>query len=438
VRLRISILVGTLLALLMMLPTAGASFTDATSNDGNAFRARQPIRVTTYEITSGVFTGTTYDLGLAQPLASDYFVIMRGAAGANDSGTHRTPAQDYARVVADPFGNLTGGSTGGSTLRLGRGDASGSSWEGQITVVESLDSQDTDGFHLRGVAEPTLGTGVTAGAAAVDHAWSDTSQVGLYGGYQGGGVSTTSTVRADHITAWGRVYPSGSNTANVERRAGYNAGHGALSGSTTFTVYAVEWGSNWTIQRVTVSGNIGGTGVDSTSDYGTAGISSVARANTFVLASGISDSNRLSQGWEGTVFTLGDGVHQNTNENRVAIGGHQRAHRKAEVYVHTHPRLAVDYRFGSHGSIGKNDLTGSHTVDAPLAPESYAGGAVARTSGWRAPIFSNSSRGGGDFYPRPIAWARHTGSTRVTWSRSRTGQPGAYWLQSVDFGEIWR
>ncbi len=76
-RLRISITVGALLALLMTLPVAGASFADTTSNDGNTFRTRQPIRTTTYEITSGVFTGTQYNLTLAQPLASDYFVILR-------------------------------------------------------------------------------------------------------------------------------------------------------------------------------------------------------------------------------------------------------------------------------------------------------------------------------------------------------------------------
>lgn len=437
-RLRISITVGALLALLMTLPVAGASFTDATSNDGNTFRTRQPIRTTTYQITSGVFTGTQYNLTLAQPLASDYFVILRGASGANDGTTRRNPAQDYARIVADPFGHFSSGSTGASVLRLARGDASGSSWQGQVTVVESLDSQSTDGFTLRGVAEPVLDANATTGSASTDSAWSSMGQVGLYGGIQGGGVSTTTTSVAHYVTAWGRLYPTGSNTVNVERRAGYNANHGILSGTTTFSVYAVEWGSEWTIQRVTVAGNNSGNGINQPSEYDTAAITSVARANTFIIASGISDSNRLGEGWEGTVFTLGNGVNQNTNENRVAIGAERSANRKAEVYVHTHPRLATDYRFGVDGSIGRNDMAGTQPVDSALAPESYSGGGVERTSGWRVPVFTNSSAGSGTQYPRSLFWARHTGDTSVTWSRSRTGQPGAYWLQSIDFGEIWR
>ncbi|MEA3501533.1 MAG: hypothetical protein U9R47_02055 [Actinomycetota bacterium] len=162
------------------------------------------------------------------------------------------------------------------------------------------------------------------------------------------------------------------------------------------------------------------------------------RVRGSVLASGISDSNRIGEGWEGTVFALGDGVDQNTNESRVAIGAERRANRKAEVYVHTHPRLAVDYRFGRDGLIATNDFTGTQIVDAAVASESYAGGSVERTDGWRAPIFTNSSAGRGAAYPRPIFWARHTGDTQVTWARSRSGQPGAYWLQSVDFGQIWR
>ncbi|MGB9359693.1 MAG: hypothetical protein WCC01_14165 [Acidimicrobiia bacterium] len=437
-RLRIPLVVGMLIALLIALPTTGANFTDATSSDANEVAARQPIRVTTYQISSGVFTGTSYDLALAEPLASDYFVIMRGAAGANNGSTQRTPDQDYARVSADPFGNLAGGSTSGSTLRLTRGSASGSAWQGQITVVESLDSQATAGFRLRGVAEPTLAPNATAGSAPVDSAWTSMGQVGLYGGYQGGGVSTSSTTRADHLTAWGRVYPTGTNTANIERRTGRNASNGQLSGTTTFSVYAVEWGSEWTIQRVTVAGNNAGNGVNSPSEYDTTTITSVVRDNTFLLASGISDSSGLGRGWEGTVFTLGNGVNQNASENRVAIGAESVANRKAEVYVHTHPQLAVDYRFGPDGSIGTNALTGTQVVDPALVADTFTGGSVARTAGWRAPILTNSSNGTGTAYPRPIGWARHIGSTQITWTRSRSGQPAAYWLQSVDFGAIWR
>ena len=437
-RFRIPLIAGALMTLLTTLPTAGANFTDATSSDTNEVAARRPIRVTNYQIGADLFTGTSYDLALAEPLAPDYFVIMRGAAGGNNGSTNRTPDQNYARVSADPFGNFASGPTDGSVLRLARGNAGGSAWQGQITVIESLDSQDTDGFRLRGVAEPTLAASATAGSAPVDSPWASIGQVGLYGGYQGGGVSTTSTTRADHLTAWGRIYPTGTNTANIERRTGWNTSNGQLSGTTTFSVYAVEWGSDWTIQRVTAAGNNGGNGVNNPAEYDTTAISPVVRANTFLLASGISDSSGLGRGWEGTVFTLGNGVSQNANENRIAIGAESVANRKAEVYVHTHPRLSVDYRFGADGSIGANARSGTQTVDAAIVPDDYVGGSVARTSGLRAAIFTNSSNGTGVAYPRPIDWARHTGSTQITWTRSRSGQPAAYWLQSVDFGAIWR
>lgn len=435
---RLSLAAAAIATALLVLPTAGANFTDATGNDGNVVGSRRPIRVTTYQIADGAFTGTAYDLALAQALAPDYFVIMRGAAGANDRTTNRTPAQDYARVAGDPYGNFNGGSTAVSALRLERGDASGSAWQGQVTVVECLDSQDTAGFRLRGVAEPVLAEDATTGSAAVDTSWTNISQVGMYGGIQGGGVATTSTAVADHITAWGRSYPSSSSAANIERRAGYNPGHGRLSGTTTFSVYAVEWGSEWTVQRVTVEGNSGGQGVDQASEYDTASISSVARANTFVLASGIADSNRLGEGWESTVFTLGNGVAQSATENRVAVGAESQANRKAEVYIHTHANLAVDYRFGADGTIGADELTGTQAVDGAVVADAYSGGTVASTAGWRVPIFTNSSNGTGTAYPRPIYWARHTADTAMTWVCSRSGQPGAYWLQSVDFGSMWR
>ena len=76
--------VGALLALLMVTPTVRASFTDVTSNDGNTFQTRQPIRVTTYQVGENVFTGDTYSLQLQQALSSNYFVVLRGGAWNSD------------------------------------------------------------------------------------------------------------------------------------------------------------------------------------------------------------------------------------------------------------------------------------------------------------------------------------------------------------------
>ena len=211
-----------------------------------------------------------------------------------------------------------------------------------------------------------------------------------------------------------------------------------LAGDTTFTVYAVEWGSEWTIQRVVVDGSNGGNGADSPSEYTTEGISAVERDNTFVLAYGNTWERGLGNGWEGQIFTLGNGVHQNATENRVAVGAHYSGSRNADVYVHTHPRLHVDYRFMPDLSIPRNDTTGTTTVDALLGPEARSNGAIGVTAGLRFAVLSNASHGKGTWYPRPMVSARHTGDTEVTWYRSRSGQPGTYWLQSIDFGEIWR
>jgi hypothetical protein len=57
-------IVGGLLALLTIIPTVRASFTDVTNSDGNMFQTRQPIRVATYQISENVFTGTSYNLQL--------------------------------------------------------------------------------------------------------------------------------------------------------------------------------------------------------------------------------------------------------------------------------------------------------------------------------------------------------------------------------------
>lgn len=445
------ILAVVLMAATATIPVAAASFADPTSNDGNTFASREPIRVTTYRVTSGVFTGTTYDLTLANPLASDYFVILRGGAGNNTGSGTVAPDSNSARVTADPHGYY-GATTGGSVLRLGRVGTQ-NSWQGQVTVVESLDSQSTTGFRLRGVAEvffddpngTTLPGTAPASASGSVSSWMDICQVGLYGGPYGGGVSTEANNSRDHVAAWGRVWPSGSGTVNVQRFALNTSSGGYLNGDTTFSVYAVEWGSEWSIYRAVVSGSNGGNGINSTGEYTTTAITdcggsptSVTRANTFVIGFGHTNDNGLGDGWAGHVFTLGDGVAQNTTESVVAVGAEYPDQRDADVYVHEHPRLAVDYRFGSDGAISSGGLNGTQTVDAASGPETYVGGGVERTSGYRMAIVSNSSNGTGNAFPRPMAWARHEGDTTVRWSRSRSGQPGAYWLQSVDFASLWQ
>lgn len=429
------VLAGLLILGGAAIPTSRAAWTWSTGSPGSSFAMFAPsLRVTTYQLYpgGGGFGGPTYNLSLNQALSPNYFVIMRGAAGNNDGGTNRDPDENYARVTGDPFGNL-GFSTPADVLRLGRGSPGGT-WQGQVTVVEALRDTTGSSFRLLDVLETSMGPGVVTATAGAGTAWGSIGRVGLYGGGYGGGVSTTSNVRADHITGWARVYPSGANTVNLERQAG---GGGSLSGTTTFTTYVVEWGSQWTIQRATVTGSAGGDGADQVSEYDTAPIAPVARSDTFVVASGRSSDNGLGDGWEGAIWTLGDGVNLNATESLVAVGAEWAQARSAEVYVHTHPDLAVDYRFGPDGTIGTGQLTGAQTVAATVEPETYDNAGALRSTGQtRAAIISNATNGTGTLYPRPIIWARHTDPTTVTWTRSRSGQPGVYWLQSVDFASI--
>ena len=436
----VTVAVGTLLTLLTVIPTVRASFTDVTSNDGNAFHTRQPILVTTYQISENVFTGDTYNLQLEHDLSTDYFVVLRGGAwDSNISSGGGYPSSEYARISGDPFGNLST-TTNNNVLQLHRQTTHGpqgsqASWQGQVTVVESLDSTDTSGFRLLDVSTVTMSGSDTDASMTVSPTWTGIGQVGLYGGIYGGGVETTASNPGEHPSAWSRLWPDGSNTINLVRRSKNSSN---LAGETTFTIYVVAWGNEWTIQRALIDGSNGGNGADSTSEYSTASITPVSRDNTFVLAYGNTWERGLGNGWEGQVFTLGDGVGQNSTESQVAIGAHYSGSRQADVYVHTHPRLHVDYQFMADGSIARNDATGAATVDARLGPESRSGTAIGITEGLRFAVLSNASHGNGTWYPRPMVSARHTGDTQVTWYRSRSGQPGAYWLQSVDFGEIWR
>ena len=82
----------------------------------------------------------------------------------------------------------------------------------------------------------------------------------------------------------------------------------------------VEWGSEWTVQRVRVTGTNGGDGIDATGEYNTAAISPVARDNTWVWGTGHANGNGIGNQAEGVLIALGNGVDQNANESLVAVG----------------------------------------------------------------------------------------------------------------------
>ena len=419
------------------LPQSSATFASTTSNGANVFTAAAvfpSLRVVTYEVRTGAFTGTTYTLTLQNDLTADYFVIMRGGAGNGTTGGTRGPDENFARVSGDPHGNFAT-VTATNALRLERRGTTGD-WQGQVTVVESIRDPLVSSFQLLDVVETSMGAGVTTASSASSTAWSDINQVGLYGGEYGGGIDSTNTGANGHQVGWAEIAPSGANTVNYRRQAG---GGGNLNGTARFTTYVVEWGSEWTIQRATVSGNNGGNGVNALGEYDTAVINPVSRANTFVLAYGRSADNGLGDGFEGAIWTLGDGVNQNAVESLVAVGSEYTDNRTTRVYVHTHPDLRVDYRFGTDNGTGilTAAATGTMTIDATLEAETYdTTGSVWETGPRRMAVISNSSNGAGTLYPRPMVWARPSASTTATWTRSRTGQPGAFWLQSIDFALI--
>jgi len=325
------------------------------------------FRVTTYELSAIAFSGTTINLSLNQNLVSNYFCIIMGGA---DGDTSRGPGDNHCRVIADPFG--TGSlsvSSDSDILRLERASSSGD-WVGTITVVECLGDESVSGFTLVDVVELTMSTtGATTVSGNPASSWSDINQVIPFGGLRGGGVTGTSssTTSAANPAVHGRLTLSdGPQTVTWTRDQ-----TGATAATAVMTVYIVEWGSDWNIQHVQVSGSAGGGGAGSTSHYNTAAISEVTRANTFVWGCGYTDDGGIGDSFGGTLVTLGDGVNQNASETSVAVGQEYADNRVVEVYVAENPNLTVQYIFKADGNTNDNVI--NNTSNSSLGPETYPG-----------------------------------------------------------------
>ena len=78
-------------------------------------------------------------------------------------------------------------------------------------------------------------------------------------------------------------------------------------------------------------------------------------------------------------------------------------------------------------------LSDTRVVAGPTATETHN---ATNTAGYRFSVVANTSNGGGHAYPRSIVWGQLDADTTLRWQRSRSGQPGAYWAQVVDFGQI--
>lgn len=118
--------------------------------------AYDTFRVTEYYVSSGTFTGTTYELTLNQNLESNHFILVRGGA---DGNTTRGADDNYARVGQLPSGmngELTA-SSGPNKIRLIRYAPDGN-WVGVVTVVECLGDETTSGFKRLDVVQMTTST----------------------------------------------------------------------------------------------------------------------------------------------------------------------------------------------------------------------------------------------------------------------------------------
>ncbi len=396
------------------------------------------FRSITYELQSGQFTGTTYDITLNYDLEENYFVMITGPS----SGTATRAANvDQVRVSGDPHGNF-GSSTSSNQLRLLRGAAT-DNWIGSLTVIECLTDCSNSGFRLSEVVETTLpaGTANTLQTTTDSLASPHSARTVPYGGRFGGGLSTADTdANSYSVTMSPKITKVNTNDIQFIR---YGS-EGRTPAAATFTSYIVEWGSSWNVQDVNVVGTNSGTGVDATGEYNTAAISSVTRANTWVWGSGITRDDGLGDGAQGQIITLGDGVNQNTTETLVAVGneaGLIAPGRDFQVYVMEHINLSVDYRFRVQGDAGAGSgfQELDATVDGATGSESYdnASTSVQYTEGYRIPLFYNTSSGTGQAYSRTGAWGlRLDADTNLNYWRAYSGQNVTGWFQVVDFANF--
>lgn len=375
------------------------------------------FRVTEYFLATGAFTSTSYNLTLNQDLSANYFVILQGSDGLGTALSDRGASYNYASLVSDPWG--TGDlnvSSGNNVIGLYRYSAT-NSWVGVVTVVECLTDCAASGFNLLGVERVTHNTTSTTGTDTSATSWTNINKTMLMGGFNGAGCDTIGTAVGHHKACQNRIYPSGTNTINWAR----NATGGTLTTAYS-TVMVVEWGSGWNMQRVTVTGSAGGTNADATTEYNTAAISSVARANTWVWGTGWTAAGGLGNGAEGVLITLGNGVAKNTNETTVAVGAYYAVSRSFDVYALTHPSLSVDYQYkinGNSTSLTYDQTTSSVTSQYNRMALVYNGAASTATT-----------------FPISIFSARYYTNTSIRLERRRTGVNFPAWTQGIDFSGI--
>jgi len=385
------------------------------SSDGHT-EADGTFRVTEYYVTIADFNETTYDLLLDHDLANDYFILVRGSRTGDGKSK---PDNDYARVYRVPGGRGDMADSGANNVVSLSRHVADYDWEGVVTIVESLTDTDESGFRLLDVVETSILGEATSGFDNSSTPWSDIRQVVLFGGYRGGGAEFEANVKNSRQgdVVYTRLYPSDADTLSWER---VNSSGRTLQ-DMTMTTFVVEWGRQWQVQHVRVSGTNAGPKANQTKHYTTTMINPVSRQHTWVWGTGTSTGDGIGEDAEATLITLGDGVDQKEMETSVAIGSEMPFQRDFDIYTMTHFDLATDYIFKPDGDQQVLDLNVPTDSAALGASFAWAYGACASAS-------SN--------HPQCRFWSRYTDDEVVTVSRGYAGKQFAAWVQGIDFSAI--
>lgn len=389
------------------------------------------IRVTSYPVT---FTGTTHDLQLRHTLSPNYFVMIEWGR----SGTNPGPASSVCRVTHDPYGTGSLTQLSVNALRLTRVAAT-VTWTGIVHVVECLRDPSGAGFGLVDVVDVTLTSPGVSGAESgtvASTAWTTLARVTLFGGHRGGGAEINTALTTRWQSAGIRLVPSGTTTVTWHR---YGSGSASLQ-SGTVTVYVVEWGDEWTVQRANITGSNGGGGLDATGDWNTAVITSTTRASTWVWGCGTSQEDGSGESFAALALALGDGVNANTDETLVAAAMPSAATIDVEVWAMSHPSLVVERTFLPFPAWVAGATT--DTIAQPSEGEWYVTAASpwgeAATSGYRLPQFTGgpASTSTSDFED-VLVGSRITSATVATVARAGTSTTAAGgWVSVTDFGGV--
>lgn len=388
------------------------------------------FRVTTYQIPTGVFTGTTYDLTLLYDLSTNYFAQVVGGA----IGSTTQDADDAGAYVSqDPFGtgDLTA-SSGSKVIRLTRA-ANSEAWVGTVTVWECLTSSDQHGFQLIDVlhtALPAISVDYQQVDDTTNAVWTDLDRVTLHAGYQGGGCAPTAgATTAQHNSLAVLAVPSGTSTIRFKRYPGT-----ALVAVQVCT-YVVQWGSAWDVQRVALNSNLSGSAVDATTEYATVNLPrAVTASKSMVFFGGLSDTATAGKAGFAYSVMLGDGVTEGGTQ--LAVGRWVSSSLTEGVaYVLSHDDLVHEADFVTSST----SSSGTATVASPVRGE-HAGtlSSVVYTAGRRLvlPHFANSSTSTTNMTVGMIQ-ARPTAYTTATWNRDRSDSINvAGWLHTLDLGAI--